>query len=234
MTQKLRVPDRRQLPAAWIELRRQHLLDELAARPRAERRRRRIVVALVPAVLVLLAATAFTTYKLTRNPTHLESVGCYDRASLSANTAVVGADGRDPVAICAEVWQEGALGRPVPKHLEACVLQTGAIGVFPGTCSSLGLAPLPASYRAQAMRFASLQNAIVAGLGTLASGSSKRGRQCVGRTPAERFVRRILDARGYGDWQIKVAGGAFTATAPCAEPSFDTGGKSVYLIPAAR
>ena len=235
MTQKLRIPDRRELPAAWIELRREQLLGELEPHPQ---RRRRLVIALVPAVLVLLAATAFTTYKLTRNPTHLESVGCYDRASLSGNTAIVGADGRDPVAICSDIWQQGALGKPIPRQLQACVLQTGAIGVFPvtrrNTCGELGLAPLPASYRAEARRFASLQNAIVARLGIPASGSSKRGPQCVGEAAATSFVRKTLDTRGYRDWRVKIAGGEFSASRPCAEPSFDTGAKTVYLLPASR
>jgi hypothetical protein len=152
MTEKLRIPDRRELPAAWIDGRRDYLLAELAGRPAASRRRRRIVIGLVPAVVIaLFVATAFTTYALTRKPTHLESIGCYDRASLSANTAVVSADGRDPVTICAQVWRQGALGADVPTQLEACVLQTGAIGVFPrsnggDTCGTLGLARLPASY----------------------------------------------------------------------------------------
>ncbi|HEY6151620.1 MAG TPA: hypothetical protein VIW19_13950 [Gaiellaceae bacterium] len=233
MTEKLRIPERRELPATWIELLRDHLADELAPR---RQRRRRLVIALVPAILILLAATAFTTYKLTRNPTHLESVGCFDRASLRANTAIVDADGRDPVAICTEIWQQGALGKDVPKQLQACVLQTGAIGVFPGrnACAALGLAPLPASYAIEARRFAALRNAIVARLGEPASGSSRRGSQCVGRPAAESFVRRQLDARGYGDWQIKVAGGTFSTSRPCAEPSFDTGSKTVFLIPASR
>jgi hypothetical protein len=239
MTEKLRIPDRRELPAVWIEGRRDHLVAELAGRPATPRRRRRIVIALVPAVAVLLGATAFTTYALTREPTHLESIGCYDRASLGANTSVVSADGRDPVTICAGVWRQGALGANVPKQLEACVLQTGAIGVFPGseggdTCSSLGLARLPAGYAAEAGRFAGLQDAIEARLGAPASGSSKRGTQCVDEASAFAFVRRALDARGYADWQIKVTGGGFSAASPCAEPSFDTGAKTVYLVPATR
>ena len=233
MTEKLRIPERRELPATWIELRRDHLADELAPR---RQRRRRLVIALVPAVMILLAATAFTTYKLTRNPTHLESVGCFDRASLEANTAIVDADGRDPVAICAEIWQQGALGKQRPTRLQACVLQTGAIGVFPGSnaCAALGLAPLPASYASEARRFAALRNAIVARLGEPASGSSKRGPQCVGQAAAESFVRRQLDARGYRGWHIKVAGGTFSTSRPCAEPSFDTGSRTVFLLPAAR
>lgn len=48
------------------------------------------------------------------------------------------------------------------------------------------------------------------------------------------FVRHALDTRGYGDWQIKLTGGTFTAARPCAEPSFDTGAKTVYLVPASR
>jgi hypothetical protein len=45
-----------------------------------------------------------TTYVLTRPATQLESVSCYDRLELQANTTIVSADGRDPVAICAELW----------------------------------------------------------------------------------------------------------------------------------
>jgi hypothetical protein len=236
MSEKQRIPDRRELPVAWIEAHRDFLRDEVRG-PTAGRRRR-LVITLVPAVLILLAATAFTTYKLTRNPTHLETIGCYDRADLASNVAVVSADGRDPLTICSGVWRQGALGKQAPKVLQACVLQTGAIAVFPAvrhdTCGSLGLAPLPASYRAEAKRFAALRHAVVAKLGEPASGSSRRGPQCVGRVAAERFVRRALDARDYADWQVKVAGGTFTQERPCAEPSFDTGSKTVYLLPAAR
>ena len=238
MSSGLQIPDRRQLSTGWIERHKDHLLDELARQPAAERRRRRLLIVLVPAVVVLLAATAFTAYSLTREPTHLESVGCYDRADLSANTAIVSADGRDPVAICSAVWRQGALGAHVPKQLVACVLQTGAIGVFPSsgrdTCGALGLAPLPPTYAAEARRFAALQNAIVARLGVPASGSSKRGPQCIGQADALAFVRHVLDTRGFGDWQIEVAGGSFTSARPCAEPSFDTGAKTVYLVPASR
>jgi hypothetical protein len=238
MSSGLRIPDRRHVSTAWIERHKEHLLDELARQPGAELRRRRLVIGLVPAVVVLLAATAFTAYSLTREPTHLESIGCYDRANLAANTAIVNADGRDPVAICSEVWQQGALGTPVPKRLVACVLQTGAIGVFPrsgrDTCGALGLAPLPPSYGAEARRFAVLRNAIDARLGVPASGSSKRGPQCVGEADALAFVRDELDAHGFDEWQIEVTGGSFTAARPCAEPSFDTGAKTVYLVPASR
>jgi hypothetical protein len=239
MTDQLRIPARRDLPAGWLESHKAYLLDELALQPGRERRRRRLTLVLVPAVVALLAATAFTTYALTRKPTHLESIGCFDRADLQANTAIVDADGRDPVAICADVWRHGGLGKGrTPKRLEACVLETGAIGVFPssvpGTCGKLGLAPLPASYAREAKRFAALRDAIVARLGEPASGSSRRGPQCVHEAAARAFVRRALDAHGYRDWRIQIAGGSFSAQRPCAEPSFDNGGKVVLLVPAAR
>jgi hypothetical protein len=233
---ELRVPDRRDLPVARIEAQREFLLGEVTRRPRVQRRRMAIV--LVPAAVIVAAATGFTTYALTRTPKHLESIGCYDSARLSANVAVVDADGRMPTAICAGVWRQGALGPATPKQLQACVLSTGAIGVFPrpgsDVCSALGLAPLPASYAAEARRFARLRDAVIARLGQPASGSSKRGPQCVGRAAATAFVRRALDEQGYGDWRIEVAGGEFTPARPCAEPSFDTGAKVVYLLPAAR
>ena len=47
MTDKLRIPDRREVSAAWIKRHRDYLLDELAGAPAAQRRRRRLVIALV-------------------------------------------------------------------------------------------------------------------------------------------------------------------------------------------
>jgi hypothetical protein len=239
MTDQLRIPKRRDLPAGSLERQKEHLLSELALQSSVERRRRRLALVLVPAAVVLLSATAFTTYALTRTPTHLESVGCYDRENLEANTAIVDADGRDPVAICSQVWQQGGLGTgPRPKRLEACVLSTGAIGVFPSsaadTCAKLGLAPVPGSYATEAKRFAALRNAIVSRLGEPASGSSRRGPECVGEGAARDLVRRELNAHGYSDWEIEIAGGNFSADRPCAEPSFDTAGKVVLLVPASR
>jgi hypothetical protein len=116
----------------------------------------------VPAVVAVLVATGFTTYALVREPTHLESIGCYGRASLDANVAVVSSDERDPTDVCGEVWRTGGFGEEgkIPQ-LTACVLDTGAVGVFPGspakTCSELGLAELPRDYTAAAQGFIGLR-----------------------------------------------------------------------------
>ena len=149
---RLTIPPERDLPRGRLERRKEHLVAEVASFDRNERRRRRrLALVLVPAAVLLLAATGFTTYALLRGPTHLETIGCYETASTSADTTVVRADGRDPRVICAELWAEGAVGEgPPPKELAACVLETGPVGVFPSrgpdTCERLGLADLPASY----------------------------------------------------------------------------------------
>lgn len=215
-------------------------MSELALEETSRRRRRRaLALTLVPAVVVLLGATGFTTYILTREPTHLESIGCFDAVTLRANTTIVKADGRDPVAICADLWRQGVVGRaPAPKRLQACVLQTGAIGVFPSpegeTCDRLGIAELSPGYAVEGRRFARLRDAIVAEFGEPASGSSLGSPKCVGDDRARAVVRRELDAHGYRDWGIEVAGDGFTAERPCAEPAFDGGRKVVTLVPVAR
>jgi hypothetical protein len=209
---------------------------ELTTWDQAMRRRtRRLMLVLVPAVIVVLGVTGFTTYALTREPTHLESIGCYETAALDGNIAIVNADGRDPTAVCGDLWRDGAMGPgPAPESLAACVLATGAIGVFPssgkGTCDRLGLADLPPTYAAEGKRFAELRNAIVAHLGEPASGSSLGSEKCVGEEKARTLIRRELDAHGYADWGIELSQ-EFTAERPCAEAAFDGARKMVILIP---
>jgi hypothetical protein len=236
VTEELHIPER-DLPPGRLQRRKEQLVNEFSMWDRtARRRRRRLMLVLVPAVIVLLSVTGFTTYALTREPTHLESIGCYETASLDGNVAVVNADGRDPTAICNEIWQRGDIpGEPVPGSLAACVLESGAIGVFPSSgpaaCEELGLADLPSSYAREGRRFAALRDAIVARLGEPASGSSRGGPQCIGEADARTIVRRELDIQGYQDWDVKVVGGAFSAARPCADVSFDTAGKAVLLVP---
>ena len=229
------IPTERDLPRAQLERRASHLIRELAR----STRRRRLVLSLVPAVAVLLtAATGFTAYTLLRTePSHFESIGCYDRASLDANVAVVSSDGSGPIAQCRRLWVKGDIGSPVPARLAACVLQTGPIGVFPSsgpqTCERLGLADVSAAALGESKRFARLQDAIVARIGVPPSGST-RGTGCVGEERAHAIVRHELVVHGYADWKVVTAGGEFTAERPCAEVSFDTGAKTVYLVPGLR
>jgi hypothetical protein len=230
------LPPERDLPRGRIERRASHLVRELTA----SRRRRRLVLSVVPALAVLLVgATGFTAYTLLRTePTHFESIGCYDRADLAANVAVVDAQGRGPLAVCRGVWRQGALGRPVPERLAACVLETGPIGVFPSTddrtCERLGLADLSAAALRESTRFVRLRDAIFAQIGVPPSGSSRGSSRCVGAERARAIVREELDAHGYSDWKVEIAGEAFTSERPCAVVSFDGGNKTVLLLAGAR
>jgi hypothetical protein len=234
MMDELNIPAERDLP------RLEHKARLFAREVTARRRRRRVALVVAPALaILLLAATGFTTYVLTKTePTHLDTIGCYDRAALDADVAVIGSGAGDPVSSCREAWQQGAFPGPVPGALAACVLQTGAIGVFPsarpGTCGQLGLAPLSAAGIRESRRFAALRDAIEARIGVPASGSSRRSSLCVGEDEARTIVRQELDSHGYRDWRVRIVGGGFTAARPCAELSFDSEGRAVLLVGAPR
>jgi hypothetical protein len=135
MSDETRIPAQRDLPPGRLQRRKEHLVAEVSMWDReAKRRRRRLALVLVPVVLAVLAVTGFTTYALTREPTHLESIGCFETAELDGSIAVVNADGRNPTAICAKLWRKGDMGLgPAPESLAACVLETGAVGVFPSS-----------------------------------------------------------------------------------------------------
>jgi hypothetical protein len=188
--------------------------------------------------LVVLGTTGFTTYVLTRTePTELDSIGCYDRATLDANVAVIGGSG-DPVAACRRVWGDGGFpGAPVPARLAACVLESGAIAVFPATrdttCRRLGLSSLSAAGARESRRFARLKDDIVRRLGAPATGATAASGPCVGQREAQVVVRRLLARHGYGDWTIEVID-PFTARRPCTDVSFDGGSQTVLLVPGER
>lgn len=230
------IPVDRNFPRGQLERRARHLVRELSA----TRRRRRLLLTLVPAVVILLtAATGFTAYSLFRTePTHFESIGCYGRADLEADVTVVSPDGTSALEQCRRLWEEGSMGRPVPQHLAACVLDTGPIAVFPSigarTCEQMGLADLSARGRAESRRFVEMRDAVYAEIGTPGSGSSRGSPTCVGEAQARETVRRLLDRHGYADWKIGTAGGEFSSRQPCADVSFDGGSKTALLLPKER
>jgi hypothetical protein len=204
-------------------------LSEVAVspHPRERRRRRRLLGSLVPAVVLLLGATGIGTYILTREATHLESIGCYATADLGADTTIVSADGRDPVAVCAELWQDGAVGSgQVPTELAACVLPGGAAGVFPAagpdTCNSLGLAKLAEGFAVDAGRVADLSGAVTARLAI----------DCLGEAEARGIAQRELAARGFAGWRVEVAGDGHSSARPCTQFGTDASDRLALLIPA--
>jgi hypothetical protein len=238
MNDETRIPAHRDLPPGRLLERKEHLVREVSMwEGAARRRRRRLALVLVPAVVAVLAVTGFTTYALTREPTQLQSIGCFETAELGGNITVVDADGRDPTAICAELWRRGVMGDgPPPEKLAACVLETGPVGVFPSlgvdTCEQLGLADLPLTYAAEAARFAALRDAIEEHLGIPPSGTSEGDLKCLSEEQTRSFVRQELDAHGYEDWGMEVIGDGF-AGRPCTTVSvgFDGEQKVVFLVP---
>jgi hypothetical protein len=233
---ELKIPAERDFPRGHQERRARHVVRELSG----IRRRRRLVLTIVPAVLVLLtAATGFTAYSLLRTePSHFESIGCYDRADLGGDVTVVSADGRGAVAQCRELWDAGAVGEQRPPRLAACVLATGPIGVFPSvddrTCERMGLADLSQQGEAESQRFVRMRNAVYAKIGTPASGSSRGSSHCVGEARARTIIRQILDMHGYADWKIAMAEDGFAPDRPCADVSFDGGTRTALLFASSR
>ena len=193
MSDEPRIPSSRDLPPERLQRRKEMLVSEIASTSAASARRvRRPIVAL--AALVLLLATGFGTYALTRGePTHFDSIGCFEEADVRSNTTVIGNEAQDPIAACAELWRQGTIapGGSVPR-LEACVLETGAVGVFPGesaeVCNRLGIAPLSPEGRAELRRLGELQTAI-----------RERLAGCAGASEARGLARTELDARGFAD-----------------------------------
>src|SRR5439155_9864927 len=122
----------------------------MATDPRPMRRRGRVrwqrTWLLVPAAL-LIAAAGYGVFHKARQPL---VVACFAQPSLTASRDVVESGDHGPIAACASLWGAGgafnSAGKGSLPPLFACVLDSGAVGVFPDaagsdTCSALGLAP---------------------------------------------------------------------------------------------
>lgn len=149
MSIQLTPPPERDFPAGRLQLRKEQLVSQIfaTAGPQVRRwPRRGLVLAVAAATAAVLAAGAYAGYALTRPATQLESIGCYQDVSLTANTAVVAAGSGSPVVTCAKKWSSAFPGVAPPASFAACVLDSGAIGVFPADtgnpCAKLGLAAL--------------------------------------------------------------------------------------------
>jgi hypothetical protein len=228
MDDPLLLPPDRDLPARRLQLRREHLVREITT---SRRRVRRLVSALAAAALVL-AATGFGAYELTRELTHVDSIGCFERADVDGNVTVIGSEAADPVAACAALWRSGAVGSTTTApSLTACVLDTGAVAVMPGpagVCEALGIASLSAEGRRRLAGLGELRAALAARFGD-GSGSKKRT-ACVGEHDARRIVREELHARRLTGWTIDVAV-AFDADRRCASAALVPAEKTIRLIP---
>jgi len=148
MSFPLTPPPERDFPAGRLQQRKEQLVSEIygtAAEPTPRYRRRLLVAVAALAVAGIFAAAA---YALTRTVTPVATIGCYESDSLDANTAVLVAGTKSPVAACAGKYASAFPGSKQPAGFAACVLSSGSIGVFPSdttgdTCKSLGLPKAP-------------------------------------------------------------------------------------------
>ena len=203
--------------------------------PRRPRWRRSYVLVLV--ALAIGAATA--AWALTRTPTKTLTVGCYATVDLQARTVVVAADDRSPTATCREIWQRGDFGSAKVPQLEACVLPSGAIGVFPSptgqACENLRVAPVapetpapppartttkpkPPSPQATAR---TLKNKLV---------DAFLAKPCMNEQQATELVRAQFGKLRVSDWGVR-ANGPFSVARPCASLAFDEEHRIVLLVP---
>lgn len=191
------------------------------ARRLGHARRRRVYLVPIVAAAVLTAGTI--AWALSRGPTQHLSVGCYSAIALDARAAVVSATEASPVETCRRAWLDGAFGKP-PPPLEACVLPSGAVGVFPSpegdSCARLSLPPAPTEPASPVVK---LQDTLV---------DTFLGR-CVSESEARRIVVAEMRRLGLGDWRVTTSG-RFESTRPCASLAFDEARSVVLLVPIPR
>jgi hypothetical protein len=229
MNKQLNTPPFRPMSTAARELRRRHLVAHVAAAGSPRHRRTLLVTAVAVFASAVLAAAAYGAYTLTRVPSHMQllSVACYAQDSLAAANTTVQSDHRSPAEACAATWATSFPTQPQPAVFSACLLDGGAIAVFPdgdSTCERLGLAPFSGqnAAAAEAARSATLLRAIDEEVNTTT---------CLSSDVAQRRVEATLASHDFNDWRVVVAGGqAFTAD-KCATTSINAGSKTITVVP---
>jgi hypothetical protein len=189
-------------------------------------RRRTYVLGLVPVAGVIAVAA----WALTQGPTKQLTIGCYASVDLQAHTVVVPASTRPPVESCRGVWRTFHFGHRSTPKLQACVLPSGAIGVFPSpngqACKRLKLEPLTAtSPQTRTSRSPlRLKDALV---------KSFLMNPCMDRHRATALVAAEIRRLGLPRWGVRV-NGTFTNIRPCASLAFDEDHHLVLLVPMPR
>jgi hypothetical protein len=183
-------------------------------------------VVLVPVIAVAAVGLAAFAWAIAPSSvTKTTTVGCYAADNLNADAAVIDG-GSDPIGVCSALWAKGQLGQPSQPLLAACVLPSGALGIFPSSsgeavCSQMRLATPAQPYpNRESQAFESFKSAVVADF--MATG-------CMSPAQAQATVTRELDGHGLSTWTTST--GAFTADRPCAGLAFNTDQHQVLLVP---
>jgi hypothetical protein len=190
--------------------------------------RRRLAWVLIPAVLLAAAGTGYALLRKASDP--LLTV-CYAGASLEADRAGVSPSSDDPVAACRALWlpggefnSDGTLAEP---PLQACLLDGGAIGVFPvdrfggDICAALGLAAAgPSGDQAGPDAVLKLQRTL----------ADRLTEACLNRPQALVLVQSSLVEASLRDWTV-LAPVVFTQREPCASVAIDAPVRTITIVP---
>jgi hypothetical protein len=185
------------------------------------------VLALVP----LAAAAAAGAWALTHGATKQLTVGCYASANLGGRTLIVGATGGSPIAACKALWRKGDFGSSGSPRLQACVLPSGAVGVFPSpndrACERLKLTPVTTGAPPVPRR----RGSVVA----LKDVLTKRflASPCIDKEKAISTIRAEIRKQRLDDWGVTVTT-RFSAERPCASLGFDEEQRVVRIVPVPR
>lgn len=230
MNEQLNVPSFRSMSSAARERRRRQLVEYVAT-VAPSRNRALLVPAIALVAAAVLAAAAYGAYSLTRVPSHqqLLSVGCYANASLDARTAIVQSQpNNSPAETCAANWPSAFPGQQQPTAFGTCLLDSGAIAVFPATdeasCDKLGLATFSGQEAAAAE--AARAAAVVAEVQQEVNASD-----CLSSDDARQRVETTLAEHGFNDWRVTVADGQGFPAAQCATASIDPPNKTITIGP---
>lgn len=190
---------------------------------RSKRRQRRLLP--FGAVTIVVSTAAFA-WVLTRQAADPLQVACYAEADLGSDIYVVPNDERGFVEVCAETLATVVPGQGDSRPgLSACVLESGAVGVFPNDggepCGRLGLAPLaegPAPGEQDLVRLAEeITRPFLE-------------QDCVAPASARRVVVEELAERGLDDWQV-LDPGPYSEERPCASLAIEPAIKTITLVP---
>jgi hypothetical protein len=249
METELRPPDPPRFSPDRQRRRREQVLEGYQRLQPTQRRRVRLVAAVVIPALLLVGTAGVAAYaRLRPGPvTVLEAgVGCFEKPSLRADVAIVDLRGLDPVERCREVWASGALprgrldkimatGRSTPT-LISCIFPTGALAVFPGQdpadCGRLGLREPAPGELARLQRFDAFKQAVIQRYFAASD--------CVDPKVARQGVERLLKAHQMDGWRVvtldEVEAGAarFDKQRPCALLDLRANSRLVVLHPDPR
>lgn len=180
---------------------------------------------LIPAVAILAFAAGAVAWALTRGVSEPLTIGCYAAPNLQAKTAVVPADERSPIAACRQLWHQGEFGDQPTPPLQACVLPSGAVGVFPkrgnDACNTLGLPPVPSTYEPATTPVVRLKERLV---------DQFLNEKCLTEQRARTIVQAEFRRLRLQGWHLETAT-PFSATRPCATLAFDTARRVIVLVP---